>query len=105
MRIADTGKQAPPAGARGLAQPVSAATTNHDAILILMLIICQRARFSLTCVTGGRTLEPKTCADLAYDCGEANDGCGNTMACGSCTAPATCGACSPGRCGVATFAQ
>ena len=31
---------------------------------------------------------PKTCAQLGYDCGPNNDGCGNVIMCGSCTKPA-----------------
>ena len=34
---------------------------------------------------------PSTCAALGYDCGEADDGCGNVLQCGNCTAPQFCG--------------
>jgi hypothetical protein len=34
---------------------------------------------------------PKTCADLGAQCGTLPDGCGSTVTCPSCTAPATCG--------------
>lgn len=34
----------------------------------------------------------KTCADLGANCGTVSDGCGGTLDCGGCAAPATCGA-------------
>ena len=34
---------------------------------------------------------PQSCADQGIDCGPAGDGCGNTIHCGSCKAPQTCG--------------
>lgn len=34
---------------------------------------------------------PATCATLSADCGDTGDGCGGTLACGTCTAPAHCG--------------
>src|SRR5678815_464735 len=34
---------------------------------------------------------PKTCAALGFNCGSAANGCGGTLDCGTCTAPATCG--------------
>jgi hypothetical protein len=34
----------------------------------------------------------KTCQDLGYDCGPAADGCGGLLQCGTCAAPAVCGA-------------
>jgi hypothetical protein len=39
----------------------------------------------------GKPCAPKTCADLGFDCGAADDGCGHALACGTCKAPATCG--------------
>src|SRR5262245_35756582 len=38
------------------------------------------------------TCTPKTCTDLGFDCGAADDGCGGTLACGTCTGDLTCGA-------------
>jgi hypothetical protein len=35
---------------------------------------------------------PKTCSELGYTCGINADGCGGTISCGTCTAPAFCGA-------------
>jgi hypothetical protein len=46
---------------------------------------------------GGCT--PLTCADLGADCGQQADGCGNTLDCGTCTAPAYCGGGGPSKCG------
>jgi hypothetical protein len=34
---------------------------------------------------------PQSCADQGIDCGPAGDGCGNTIQCGTCNAPQTCG--------------
>ncbi len=38
---------------------------------------------------GGCT--PKTCAEQSIQCGPAGDGCGNSLQCGSCVPPQTCG--------------
>lgn len=40
---------------------------------------------------GSTTCTPKTCAQVGANCGSVSDGCGGTLSCGSCTAPATCG--------------
>ncbi|MFO0755764.1 MAG: hypothetical protein U0359_04705 [Byssovorax sp.] len=37
------------------------------------------------------------CGD--HDCGSVNDGCDNTISCGSCTFPEVCGAAGPNKCG------
>ncbi|MGZ5966680.1 MAG: hypothetical protein ACXWP4_03355, partial [Polyangiales bacterium] len=34
------------------------------------------------------------------ECGPAGDGCGGTLMCGTCVAPAVCGGITPGKCGV-----
>jgi hypothetical protein len=34
---------------------------------------------------------PRTCAQLGFNCGAADDGCGGQLTCGTCTAPSTCG--------------
>jgi hypothetical protein len=34
---------------------------------------------------------PRSCADQGFYCGEADDGCGNVLECGTCDAPDTCG--------------
>jgi hypothetical protein len=39
----------------------------------------------------GGHCNPLTCAKLGYTCGPAGDGCGSSLDCGTCTAPATCG--------------
>ncbi|MGD0677688.1 MAG: hypothetical protein ABSC94_19905 [Polyangiaceae bacterium] len=41
----------------------------------------------------------KTCAESGYNCGENTDGCGNLIACGTCSAPAFCGGGGYSRCG------
>jgi hypothetical protein len=42
---------------------------------------------------------PTTCGDLGYNCGQAGDGCGGLLSCGSCSAPKYCGGGGPGLCG------
>jgi hypothetical protein len=43
---------------------------------------------------------PLTCAMQNANCGQIGDGCGNTLSCGSCTAPQTCGGGTlPNTCG------
>jgi hypothetical protein len=55
---------------------------------------------------GGLTItcpNPKTCLSLGITCGAAGDGCGNTIQCGTCTAPDTCGGGgTPSVCGNST---
>jgi len=52
---------------------------------------------------GGSHCVPKTCTQLGIGCGPAGDGCGGQLACGSCTAPASCGGGgTPGVCGGTT---
>lgn len=41
-----------------------------------------------------------SCASLNFTCGQADDGCGNVLQCGTCTLPDTCGGGGvPGQCG------
>ena len=52
---------------------------------------------------GGDACVPKTCADLAADCGSIDDGCGNALDCGGCIPPEVCNAshqceCTPQGC-------
>jgi hypothetical protein len=65
------------------------------------------------CIDGKCTCQPKTCKDLAAECGKPSNGCGGTLDCGGCSDPAKpicnankCGAtpctpktCQPGDCG------
>ncbi len=39
----------------------------------------------------GTMCAPQTCADQNINCGPAGDGCGNTLQCGTCASPASCG--------------
>ncbi len=59
--------------------------------------------------TGGNpdSCTPMTCASQNITCGQASDGCGNTLPCGSCTLPQTCGGnpASPGQCGCTGVCQ
>jgi hypothetical protein len=48
---------------------------------------------------GGSVCVPKTCAQLAYTCGQNSDGCGNILSCGSCAAPQFCGGGGYSQCG------
>ena len=43
--------------------------------------------------------KPATCSSLGATCGTAGDGCGGTLDCGSCTAPAFCGGGGFSTCG------
>ena len=51
---------------------------------------------------GGRVSScvPTSCAALGYSCGEAADGCGGLLQCGTCTAPQTCGGGGFSKCGL-----
>src|SRR5262245_44828126 len=63
---------------------------------------------STTTISGGGATpcNPKTCFDLGFDCGPADDGCGNAIDCGTCTTGETCGGGGkPGVCGAATCAH
>jgi hypothetical protein len=54
-------------------------------------------------VTYNSTCTVKTCAQLGASCGLVNDGCGNFIDCGGCTAPQSCGATGvPNTCACAT---
>jgi hypothetical protein len=46
---------------------------------------------------------PTTCAKLGYTCGVADDGCGGTLNCGSCTTPQYCGGGGYDVCGPASL--
>ncbi|MDF2691855.1 MAG: Tryptophan synthase alpha chain, partial [Labilithrix sp.] len=49
--------------------------------------------------TIGTACVPKTCAELNVECGQAGDGCGGILTCGTCAAGQQCGAVgSPSRC-------
>jgi hypothetical protein len=49
----------------------------------------------------GPVCMPRTCASEGLMCGQTGDGCGNTLSCGTCTPPATCGGGGQaGMCGV-----
>ncbi len=58
-------------------------------------------RAGQTCVDGICTgpCISATCLDLGFDCGEAADGCGGVVLCGSCPSGQTCGASTPNHCG------
>jgi probable HAF family extracellular repeat protein len=49
---------------------------------------------------GATTCVPTSCGALGKNCGSIADGCGGTLACGTCTAPQTCGGSgTPNVCG------
>ena len=48
---------------------------------------------------GGVACNPATCASLGYNCGQAADGCGGLLNCGSCVDPQFCGGASYDQCG------
>ncbi len=51
---------------------------------------------------GGSICPAKSCADQGFDCGQAGDGCGGTIDCGTCTAAAFCGGGGANKCGGST---
>jgi hypothetical protein len=62
------------------------------------------------CGTGGGNPDgctKMTCASQHINCGQAGDGCGNMLTCGSCTLPQTCGGdpTKPGQCGCTGVCQ
>lgn len=48
--------------------------------------------------------QPVTCAALGANCGNAPDGCGGTLTCGTCSPGEDCGGGGPNRCGVCSCA-
>ena len=48
---------------------------------------------------GGVACTPTTCSALGYNCGQASDGCGGLLNCGSCTNPQYCGGAGYDHCG------
>jgi hypothetical protein len=54
---------------------------------------------------GSVTCTPTTCAALGFNCGEADDGCGHLLSCGTCTAPQFCGGGGSNVCGPTTIAS
>jgi hypothetical protein len=48
---------------------------------------------------GGVACTPTSCAAQGINCGQAGDGCGGTLSCGSCTDPQFCGGGGFGKCG------
>lgn len=57
----------------------------------------------LTLSKGAGKCVPVTCSSQGKNCGSLSDGCGGTLDCGSCAAPATCGGSGIANvCGVAT---
>jgi hypothetical protein len=48
---------------------------------------------------GGVICTPTTCTALGYNCGQAADGCGGLLNCGSCTNPQYCGGAGYDQCG------
>ena len=53
---------------------------------------------------GSVVCTPATCATLGYNCGAADDGCGNLLSCGSCTSPQYCGGGGYDVCGPTSIA-
>ena len=50
-------------------------------------------------VADAKGCRPRTCVELGYDCGLNADGCGGTIDCGTCLAPAFCGGAGFSKCG------
>ncbi|WP_404370639.1 hypothetical protein ACIHQR_10820 [Corallococcus coralloides] len=80
-----------------------------------LLVVLFAATFAAGCGDDEDDCVPRTCESRGFNCGEATDGCGHTLDCGTCAAPSSCGgggadnvcgcpdlktACSPGvECG------
>jgi len=63
----------------------------------IMQLVAFKAATGSVCV-------PTTCAAQGDNCGSIADGCGGTLSCGSCTAPATCGGAGNANvCGTSTL--
>ncbi len=72
--------------------------TSQEKMLEFMLFDLASCIIPTTPITP--TCTPETCASQGITCGPAGDGCGNLLACGTCTAPQTCGGGGvPGTCG------
>jgi hypothetical protein len=56
---------------------------------------------------GPDSCSPMTCASQNIKCGQAGDGCGNTLQCGSCSLPQSCGGdpTKPAQCGCTGICQ
>ena len=79
-----------PAGRGPTASPIRAVAVVAVAAVPLMAVS----------VMAAAPCAPTTCSELGLSCGPASDGCGGTLDCGMCTAPATCGGGgTPGVCG------
>ena len=74
-------------------------------------LMCGTCKSPQTCGGGGAygkcgypdagTCTPKNCQQQGFNCGQNGDGCGNSINCGTCTAPAICGgAGQPSVCGI-----
>ena len=59
----------------------------------------------ISLLDGGNSCTPTTCAEAGYTCGMNGDGCGKTLDCGTCTAPAYCGGGGYSKCGGGTSAD
>lgn len=72
------------------APPVSQPTT-FELTLTVTDSAGGEASDALVVTVAPRPCAPATCLSAAKSCGTLDDGCGGTVKCGSCTAPATCG--------------
>ena len=57
---------------------------------VIALIAAGLGVCEMGCSSDGECV-PATCKDAGKDCGTIPDGCGETLECGTCTAPETCG--------------
>jgi hypothetical protein len=66
-----------------------------------LIVACAGWMTTCRCGAASSTCVPATCASLGFNCGPAGDGCGNSLNCGSCVFPETCGGGgTPSVCGV-----
>lgn len=60
---------------------------------------CSPVKQDFAGVCGGSSCTPRACLQQNLECGQAGDGCGGTLNCGTCPMGQVCGAGGPGRCG------
>ncbi len=66
-------------------------------MLALALVACDPPRVPFASTPDA--CRPRTCVSLAFECGDVDDGCGTTLACGICDPSMPCGEAMPHVCG------
>jgi len=68
----------------------------------ILMLACSLLIIAGVAGCGGSDCTPTTCAEAGGNCGELPDGCGGTVACGTCSGGENCGGGGPNVCGVNT---